>query len=59
MSINDFRKYSNGVVINTNKSNLYAARKRKQIIREKDKRINDLEKRLEMIESFITKQNKG
>ena len=49
----EFRKGSNGVVINNNKSGLMEARRRKRASKVKDDKIKELEERIEYLESFL------
>jgi hypothetical protein len=59
MSRYDFRKTESGVVINTNKSSLIEAKKRKRLLLDKDKKIDDLERRLLVIEQLLLKITEG
>lgn len=59
MSKYDFRKNDSGVVINTNKSSLIEAKKRKRLLLDKDKKINDLERRVLVIEQLLEKMIQG
>lgn len=57
--MSDFKKRQDGVVINSNKSALNSAKKRKKLLEMKNAKITDLENRLLLVEEFIAKQQKG
>lgn len=57
--MSDYLKRKDGVVINTNKSALYSAKKRQNILRQKNAKIDDLEKRLLILEELILSKVKG
>lgn len=48
-----YRKKSNGVVVNTNRSGLIQARRRKKILLAKEQQIISLEERLSKLESLF------